>query len=125
MRTLNALVTYREADGKILKRESVSVIYTCGEPHPKDRVISIELEHKDGIGKCVILGLRSLEGATGLMVREKSEVDLKRVLSESDKTTIRKLYLRGKKVYEISAQLNIDGRKVSGIISNSIRRKIL
>ncbi len=68
MKTLKALITYSEADGKILKRESVSVMYTCGEPHPKDRVICIELEHKDGIGKCINLGLKSLEKATGLKI---------------------------------------------------------
>lgn len=68
MKTLKALITYSEDDGKILKRDSVHVMYTSGEPHPKDRVICIELEHKDGIGKCINLGLRSLEKATGLKI---------------------------------------------------------
>jgi hypothetical protein len=70
MRTYKALVTYKQ-DGQTVLREDVSVIYTRGEPHPKDRIIAIELPEVDGMGRAVYLSLKMIEDATGLKFRSR------------------------------------------------------
>lgn len=70
MRTLDALLVYDKETGKILKREKVTVMFTSGESHPKDRVVNIELPDGNGrVGRCINLGLRTLEKACGLKIK--------------------------------------------------------
>lgn len=70
MKIAKALVTYDPNTGTTLRREHVEIMFTSGEPHPRDRIICIELPQEDGKGHAVHIGLKTLAKATGLIVRE-------------------------------------------------------
>lgn len=70
MKTVKALITYDRETGETLRREEVEVMFTSGEPNPRDRVICIELPQQRGMGRALYIGLKTLARATGLIVRE-------------------------------------------------------
>jgi hypothetical protein len=70
VKTVKALLTYDPDTGTTLRREQVEIMFASGEPHPRDRVICIELPQENGKGRAVYIGLKTLAKATGLIVRE-------------------------------------------------------
>jgi hypothetical protein len=70
VRTFNALLTYDANNGQTFSREKVSVQFTHGEPHPKDRVVVIYLPRKKNARKeqAIYLSLKMLEKACGLKI---------------------------------------------------------
>lgn len=73
MRTLTAMIVYDRSTGEVLRREKVEIMFTDGEPHPRDQVINIELpEEGQRVGRCINIGLRTLEKACGLKIKRVS-----------------------------------------------------
>ena len=71
MRLPKALITFRTKDGADVKREPVEVMFTRGEPHPRDRVICIDLpDEGDGkLNRSVFIGVKTLERACGFKIK--------------------------------------------------------
>ena len=68
MRNYKALVVYDE-EGNTIRREKGSVMFTGGEPHPKDRIVNIHLpDLPNGEHQEVNLSLKMLEKACGLTI---------------------------------------------------------
>ena len=76
MRNYNALIFYDDG-GRTIRREKVTVMFSCGEPYPKDQVINIELPVlPDGTHRCINLSRKQLEDACGFKkIRERRRRD--------------------------------------------------
>jgi hypothetical protein len=70
MRNLNKLVTYDESTGEELRREKYSVMYTNGEPHPNERVITFDFAGEaKGVRKSLTISIGQLEKACGFKIK--------------------------------------------------------
>lgn len=65
-----AMVIYSKEDGKVTKRRKVTLLYTRGEPHPRDRMISIWLPDQDGEGAQVQFSIDTMEKACGFKITD-------------------------------------------------------
>lgn len=92
--------------------------------------LSVDTDHgvvrfRDQHGVCTF----TLEGCglikTPRRIHEVLERHINRKPSDRDKGQVRSLFKRGKSVKEISRLIRLEGRRVSGIVSNSLRRGIL
>jgi len=60
---LPVLLTYEKETGVSIRRDKVVCMYTSGEPHPRDRMLSIDLpsDPKKKSEQSIFIGIKTLE----------------------------------------------------------------